>query len=132
MAKELNGVKNVIGGLLSSSGGKEPPEDPPPAVESAAAKQSARPAKRERAAETRTSARRGRPPGRSDGVGKHKEKNGWRLSTALVEAYTDWSWRARKNPGELAEEALIEGLKRKGGESYQMYLDLKKQQEDEG
>jgi len=55
---------------------------------------------------TKTSARRGRPPGRRTGTTPHKEKVTLRVDAGLIEQYREWSWSERCQLGELVERAL--------------------------
>jgi uncharacterized protein (DUF4415 family) len=119
VAKELKGVKSVLGGLLgpahaAKSEESEPkalaaePDPAPQAVEPSGAVGTA-----ERARPTRTAAsakphaaRRGRPPGRGAGEGGEKEKVTLRINKELMDKFRDRSWDERCQVGELVEQAM--------------------------
>jgi hypothetical protein len=55
---------------------------------------------------SKTTARRGRPPGRTTGSTPNKEKVTLRVDAGLMEQYREWSWLERCQLGELVERAL--------------------------
>jgi len=61
----------------------------------------------------KTKARQGRPPGRKNGTGTHKEKATVWVSSEVLENYRDWSWDMRMPLGELMEQALHDFYKRR-------------------
>jgi hypothetical protein len=107
MSKQsLGGIQNVLDGLLS-------PANPPSVLLEA---ENQRPVEKHRAkivkpiatetpSQTST-ARRGRPLGKSTPAVQPKAKVTLWLSQPLVDSYRDWSWEARCQFSHLVERAL--------------------------
>jgi len=123
VAKDIKGVKSVLGGLLSPSGPAKTDEAEPkaqpaqatapdPAPQASEATTPAAPPARAQAAKTSVpaksrAARRGRPPGRGTGEGGTKEKVTIRISKELMDKFRDRSWDERCQVGELVEKAML-------------------------
>ena len=119
MAKQtVGGISGVLGGLISApvaASAAAAPAEPPiarPTVGQFAASVPPPAHAREtivpKALAAKTSARRGRPPGRRTGSTPNKEKVTLRVDAGLIEHYREWSWSERCQLGELVERALAD------------------------
>jgi hypothetical protein len=104
--QSLGGIHNVLDGLLSpvSPPSALPEAESPKLVEKHRAK-IVKPIVTETPSQTST-ARRGRPLGKSMPAGQPKAKVTLWLSQTLVDSYRDWSWEARCQFSHLVERAL--------------------------
>ena len=123
MAKDIKGVKSVLGGLLGPSGPAKTAEPEPkaepaqatapdPAPQAVQAETPAAPPARAQSAKIPApakarGARRGRPPGRGTGEGSVKEKATFCVNKDLMDRYRDRSWDERCQVGELVEKAML-------------------------
>jgi uncharacterized protein (DUF4415 family) len=102
MSKPLEGIQGILGSYVT------PPKPAPTApVKTREAKLSP-----DRKTPTRKRTRLGRPPGKSSGVTKPKEKATLRIDTELMSDYREWSWDERCQLGELVERALADYRRR--------------------
>jgi hypothetical protein len=109
MSKQpLGGIHNVLNGLLSPV---NLPSILPEAENSKTDKKPraiiVKPTTKEALPKTST-ARRGRPLGKSTEAGQPKAKVTLWLSQTLVDSYRDWSWEARCQFSHLVERALAD------------------------
>lgn len=110
------GISGVLGGLISAVPALQSESETRPRGQNETARSHSADSKPPSVTESvdrklprpKTTARRGRPPGRATGSAPQKEKVTLRVDAGLMEHYREWSWSQRCQLGELVERALTD------------------------